>query len=91
LRDEPRVSVKIIRRAYPGFGSEQQSNRGLQNDQVTPASPVSSPGLGFVPQEELFASLTLRAARKYVRYSATLRSYSGFVDVPGALCQSLSS
>jgi len=32
----------------------------------------------FAPQEELFASLTLRAARNYVRYSATLRSYRGF-------------
>ncbi|MBP21200.1 MAG: hypothetical protein CL547_02455 [Alcanivorax sp.] len=27
----------------------------------------------------VFAALTLRAARNYVRYSATLRSYSGFV------------
>ena len=31
----------------------------------------------FVPPEELFATLTLRAARNYGRYSATLRSYSG--------------
>ena len=27
--------------------------------------------------------LTLRAARNYVRYSAALRSYSGFVDDTG--------
>ncbi len=46
----------------------------------------------FVPQEGLFASLTLRASRKYVRYSATLRSYSGFVDVTDRfLRQSLNS
>jgi len=31
-------------------------------------------------QAWLFASLTLRAARNYVRYSAALRSYSGFVE-----------
>jgi len=30
----------------------------------------------FAPREALFATLTLRAARNYVRYSATLRSYS---------------
>ena len=35
----------------------------------------------FAPQEVLFASLTLRAARNYVRYSAALRSYSGFVEM----------
>ena len=35
----------------------------------------------FAPQEVLFASLTLRAALHYVRYSAALRSYSGFVDI----------
>ncbi len=33
-------------------------------------------------QAWLFASLTLRAARNYVRYSAALRSYSGFVEMP---------
>ncbi len=37
-------------------------------------------GARFAPQAGLFASLTLRAARNYVRYSAALRSYSGFVD-----------
>jgi len=36
----------------------------------------------FAPREVLFASLTLRAARNYVRYSAALRSYSGFVEMP---------
>ena len=35
----------------------------------------------FAPREVLFASLTLRAARNYVRYSAALRSYSGFVEM----------
>ena len=35
----------------------------------------------FAPREALFATLTLRAARNYVRYSATLRSYSGFVEM----------
>jgi len=40
---------------------------------------VASPWLGFVPQEVLFAALTLRAALHYVRYSAALRSCSGFV------------
>jgi len=30
------------------------------------------------PSSSLFASLTLRAARNYLRYSATLRSYSDF-------------
>ena len=29
----------------------------------------------------LFALLTLRAALHYVRYSAALRSYSGFVEM----------
>ena len=29
----------------------------------------------------VFAALTLRAAQNYVRYSATLRSYSGFVEI----------
>ncbi len=38
----------------------------------------------FAAQAVLFASLTLRAARNYVRYSAALRSYSGFVEMPGA-------
>ena len=47
-------------------------------------------------QAWLFASLTLRAARNYVRYSAALRSYSGFVErlffskkspgMPGLFC-----
>ena len=37
----------------------------------------------FAPQEVLFAALTLRAARNYMRYSATLRSYSGFVEMAG--------
>ena len=37
----------------------------------------------FAAQAVLFASLTLRAARNYVRYSAALRSYSGFVEMPG--------
>ena len=32
----------------------------------------------FALQEELFATLTLRAARNYVCYSATLRSCSGY-------------
>ena len=36
----------------------------------------------FAPQEVVFATLTLRAALHYVRYSAALRSYSGFVEVP---------
>ena len=35
----------------------------------------------FALQEELFATLTLRAARNYVCYSATLRSYSGLVAI----------
>ncbi|MFT6339514.1 MAG: hypothetical protein ACJAUN_001398 [Alcanivorax sp.] len=33
------------------------------------------PAVGFAMQAWLFASLTLRAARNYMRYSATLRSY----------------
>ena len=37
----------------------------------------------FAAQAVLFASLTLRAARNYVRYSATLRSYSGFMENTG--------
>ena len=37
----------------------------------------------FAAQAVLFASLTLRAARNYVRYSATLRSDSGFVENTG--------
>ena len=37
----------------------------------------SSLWLGSPCKHGLFASLTLRAARNYVRYSATLRSYSG--------------
>ena len=37
----------------------------------------------FAPQEVLFASLSLRAALHYVRYSAALRSYSGFVEMTG--------
>ena len=36
----------------------------------------------FAPQEVLFAALTLRAALQNVRYSATLRFYSGFVEMP---------
>ena len=36
----------------------------------------------FAPREVLFASLTLRAARNYVRYSATLSSHSDFVEMP---------
>ena len=36
---------------------------------------------GSLCKHRLFASLTLRAARNYVRYSAALRSYSGFVEM----------
>jgi len=35
----------------------------------------------FACKHRLFASLTLRAALNYVRYSAALRSYSGFVEM----------
>ncbi len=74
MRCEPRVSVEIARRAI-------RTARHRVSNLVAPASPASSLSLGFVPQEEVFATLTLRAALHYVRYSAALRSYSGFVDI----------
>ena len=75
MRCEPRVSVEIARRAI-------RTDRYRVSNLVAPASPASSLSLGFVPQEVVFATLTLRAALHYVRYSATLRSYSGFVEIP---------
>jgi len=74
LRCEPRVSVEIARRAI-------RTARHRVSNLVAPASPASSLSLGFVPQEVVFATLTLRVALHYVRYSAALRSYSGFVDI----------
>ena len=40
-------------------------------------------GGGSPCKHRLFATITLRAARNYVRYSATLRSDSGFVENTG--------
>jgi hypothetical protein len=74
LRCEPRVSVEIARRAI-------RTDRYRVSNLVAPASPACSLSLGFVPQEVVFATLTLRAALHYVRYSAALRSCSGFVDI----------
>ncbi|KGD62209.1 hypothetical protein T9A_00500 [Alcanivorax jadensis T9] len=66
--------VEIARRAIRNLRTRQVSER-MAGTSIS----VASPRLGFVPQEVLFAALTLRAARNFVRYSATLRSYSGFV------------
>ena len=74
MRCEPRVSVEIARRAI-------RTDRYRVSNLVAPASPACSLSLGFVPQEVVFATLTLRAALHYVRYSAALRSCSGFVDI----------
>ena len=71
-----RACAEIDRRAI-------RNNRARQ---VFPGTVVpwrlslSPPYARFAMQAVLFASLTLRAARNYVRYSATLRSYSGFQD-----------
>ena len=69
MRDEPPVSVDIARRAI-------RSTEHCQSDEtMLPRSGSDSSlkrGIRCAP---------LRAARNYVRYSATLRSYSGFVDV----------
>ncbi len=66
--------VEIARRAIRNPRTRQVSER-MAGTSIS----VASPRLGFVPQGVLFAALTLRAARNYVRYSATLRSYSGFL------------
>ena len=66
--------VEIAGRAIRNLRTRQVSER-MAGTSIS----VASPRLGFVPQEVLFAALTLRAARNFVRYSATLRSYSGFV------------
>ena len=66
--------VEIARRSIRNLRTRQVSER-MAGTSIS----VASPRLGFVPQEVLFAALTLRAARNFVRYSATLRSYSGFV------------
>ena len=88
LRDHHKATVGV---PLEGRTTRQRGNRPIGRSAIpgitrvigAPARPASSPKLGFVPQEELFASLTLSAALRYVRYFATLRSYSDIVDIMG--------
>jgi len=54
---------------WRGLSSSEMSDRLSDDFRATRGSPC---------KHRLFASLTLRAARNYVRYSATLRSYNRF-------------
>ena len=77
MRCEPRVA-----RQHKSRLSEIHS--GTSRDLIfLIALRVISAQARFAPQEVLFAALTLRAARNYMRYSATLRSYSGFLEMAG--------